>query len=327
MAKQASGRPGGAPGTFTGGKAGSFTIGAAVGLLGPAALHQGTRDPDGRTAWLALFGDEPAGFWDRIPALSRIHHDHLAKVIDFGSSDSHPYVAVEPPDGVTLRQKMAAGPLGGDSEVAAQIGAALCRALFALHSASLLAWDLDPDHVYLGRADADGVELRYLTLAQGGADARFRSPEEQSGEPRTVAGDLYVVGLLLYRLVSGKHAHEDLAPGATPRRLRVVVPEISKGLDAVVMRCLAPRADERYETAAELMDALLKPPERKSISWNVKAIDPGPSLGASEPPRWTKPGPAVPEGSDRLGLMGRILVAMVGAVLAAALVLWLFRRS
>src|SRR5439155_820422 len=92
----------------------------------------------------------------------------------------------------------------------------------------------------------------------------FMSPEQAWGDPIDARTDIFSAGILLYEMLVGQmlYMEEDLeklldvvrkAQIAPPSSHRAGVPP---GLEAIVMRCLKKRADDRFPTAGELGQAL-----------------------------------------------------------------------
>ncbi|MBI2569884.1 MAG: serine/threonine-protein kinase PknK [Candidatus Schekmanbacteria bacterium] len=156
---------------------------------------------------------------------------------------------------------------------------ALCGPLDYLHANGLVHADLKPDNVLLGD---DGLPvlvdlgLAALTTVY---DARetvlhrdssisgtvaYMSPEQVRGELLDGRSDLYAIGCLLYRLLAGRPPFSCATAGQTMRaHLRdqpappsSLNPAVSAELDAIVVRLLAKRREDRFGFASDLSRAL-----------------------------------------------------------------------
>jgi WD40 repeat protein/serine/threonine protein kinase len=92
----------------------------------------------------------------------------------------------------------------------------------------------------------------------------YMSPEAWRADPLTAASDVYSLGVVMFELCAGRAPHRgvgfaQLAAVVNARdapRLRDLAPGVDADFAAVVDRCLARVASERYPTASELRDAL-----------------------------------------------------------------------
>ena len=91
--------------------------------------------------------------------------------------------------------------------------------------------------------------------------AAYMSPEQAEGKPADARSDIFSFGAVLYEMLSGRRAFEGESAISTmaavlrkePRRL-----EAPPALERVVMRCLEKQAARRFQTMAELREALGK---------------------------------------------------------------------
>ena len=90
---------------------------------------------------------------------------------------------------------------------------------------------------------------------------QYMAPEQASGQQVDQRADIYAFGLILYDLISGLHRHS-MPEGPifelrgrmleAPPALRTLVPEVPDALDRLVLRCLDPVPDKRFQTTTEL---------------------------------------------------------------------------
>jgi tRNA A-37 threonylcarbamoyl transferase component Bud32 len=212
---------------------------------------------------------------------ARIQHEHIIEVFDLGRShEGDLFFVMELLEGESLSTRIRRlGKIAPD--VVAHIGRQICEALHVAHSAGIIHRDLKPANVMLiPRAGDDnyvkvldfGVAKSYSSdqqtqLTHTGmlvGTVEYMAPEQIMG--RTVDGrtDVYSLGVVLYRMLTGRppfrdggvpsliHAHLNLFP----KPIREVEPDVPAALEEVVMRALAKDPSHRYASMAELARAL-----------------------------------------------------------------------
>ncbi|MEZ4401494.1 MAG: serine/threonine-protein kinase [Kofleriaceae bacterium] len=227
-------------------------------------------------------------------AASRIGHPNIVDVTDFGTTpDGMTYSVMEYVDGKTLSAAIKLGaPMPADR--ALPIAAQIAQALQAAHDKGIVHRDLKPENVFLINRDGrrDFVKIvdfgiakvtpldQSGALAPGKADgprltragAVFGTPEYMA--PEQAAGrsdndgrvDVYALGTILYEMLTGRVPHKSdsmvrtlamqmLDPIEPPSK---VAPDqaIDPAVEAVVMKALAKKRDERYPTMAAFLGAL-----------------------------------------------------------------------
>jgi serine/threonine-protein kinase len=198
-----------------------------------------------------------------------LSHPGVVAVYDTGSENGTHFIVMEYVDGRTLKDVIRAeAPLYPDR--AAEITADVCSALAAAHARGLVHRDVKPANIMLmpdgrvklmdlGIARAATSETLTQTAAMLGT-AQYLSPEQAQGQEVDYRSDLYSLGCCLYEMLTGtvpfrgatpvaiayRHVREDPAP---PRLLN---PDIPPSLEAVCLKAMAKRPEDRYQTAAEL---------------------------------------------------------------------------
>ena len=236
---------------------GRFEGVAAVKLLNLALLRPGGR---------ARFEREGS-------LLARLSHPNIARLLDAGiTSGGQPYLVLEHIDGkpIDLYVKERALSIDARLRLVLQVLAAVEHA----HANLIVHRDLKPSNILVA---ADGsvklLDFGIAKLLDGdrgrGADSltidaglaltpEYSAPEQVNGGTITTATDVYLLGVLIYLLVSGRHptAEGCTSPAAAVSALFEVEPARLKlgDLDSIVHQALRKNPADRYQTVAELTD-------------------------------------------------------------------------
>ena len=213
-------------------------------------------------------------------AASLIEHENVVRVSDFGrSADGQLYLVMELLTGHTLADELQRGPV--PAARARFIACEVLRGLEAAHARGVVHRDLKPENVFITPRDGgqDAVKLLDFGIArmhQEGMDAQQRLTKEGAimGTPLYMApeqlrcerdvdarADLYAVGVLLNEMIAGKPPWDGKTFGVIAYQvLDGRPPPLTGPLADVVMRAFASDRKKRFQTAAELRQALLAQP-------------------------------------------------------------------
>lgn len=219
-------------------------------------------------------------------ALARVRHEHVVSVHGASVHDGCAGLWMELVRGRTLGERLRArGPF--PAAEAMRIGRQLCAALGAVHDAGVVHGDIKTENIM---QESDGrmvlMDFGASQLADGpprdagpAGTPLYLAPEALDGDETTIHSDIYAIGVLLYRLVTGSYPVNALsleglkAAHATGEyhSLRDARPDLPAGFVAVVDRALEPNPDDRFPTV-RAMEKALTPPRRRT-RWHVALAD------------------------------------------------------
>jgi serine/threonine protein kinase len=201
-----------------------------------------------------------------------IAHPHVCRVYDIGQAEGRPFLSMECIDGENLDDLLRRiGRVPADRAV--EIGVQICRGLAAIHDSGILHRDLKPANIMLdGRglvriADFGLASVAEQVAEQSGMQGTpaYMAPEQLGAREVTVQSDLYALGLILHKLLTGRPAFEARTPQAlyamrseaAPPPPSTLVRDIPPAIDAIITRCLAPNPRLRPASAREIETVLV----------------------------------------------------------------------
>jgi len=210
-----------------------------------------------------------------------LRHTHLITVYAAGKTGPYCWIAMEYVEGESLTQLVQRAGVAGmlDWRHALRVGVHLGRALEYAHGQQILHRNVTPMNVLM-RAGDQKAKLGDLMLAKAleGAmavtvtgpgellgDVNYLSPERTYPDAAVdERSDLFSLGATVYALLTGRPPFADLSPIETikkvrtgeaerPKKFQLSVPEL---FEKMVLKLLARRPEERYQSARELLDEL-----------------------------------------------------------------------
>ena len=264
---------------------GRYAVGATIGAGGMAEVFRGVDVRLGRDVAIKVLRADLARdpsfqgrFRREAQAAASLNAQSIVSVFDTGEDEAGiPYIVMEFVDGRTLREVLLTeGRLL--PQRALEVTGEVCAALDAAHAAGIVHRDIKPANVMLtrggqvkvmdfgiARAVSDASSVLTQTAAVIGT-AAYLSPEQARGEHVDVRSDLYSTGCLLYELVTGappftgdspvavayQHVREDPQPPSAYNE------DLSPEIDAVVLKAMAKNPANRYQSAQEMREDLLR---------------------------------------------------------------------
>jgi serine/threonine protein kinase len=273
---------------------GDYKVFEEIGHGGMASIHIAeTRSRDGKTRRVALKRLLPKvqsnrelvnNFIAEGKLLRSLHHENIAETYEVGRVYDSYFIAMEYVPGPTLKQLVAQCGLTVGAvpmPVMLNLAAQLCDALDHAHNArdesgkplGIVHRDVSPANIILSNSGLVklidfGLAKANLTqteTAVGTIKGKFGyvAPEYMAGKLDARA-DLWAVGVVMYELLTSRRLFDGPDPFETMARVRklpiprpsLANPRVSPQLDSLVMKALERDPSRRWQTAAELRDAL-----------------------------------------------------------------------
>ncbi len=239
-------------------------------------------------------------------AIAKLRHRSIVNVFDIGEHEGTPYIVMDRIEGETLLQRLKRGRM--QPEALAHVGAQLASALHHAHEQGVIHRDVKPQNIII---DGEGIpNLLDFGLARDAASdghltaagttvgtPAYMAPEQADRTRGAIAPptDVWALGAVLYAALT---LHEPFQSGdAVSTMMRILTeeppsprkftPGIPAELEAIVLRCLRKKPQDRFATADALAQALgafcrgepvpevaapaATPPSRRGSSQRVRA--------------------------------------------------------
>jgi serine/threonine-protein kinase len=208
-------------------------------------------------------------------ALSKLNHPNIATVYDFDTQRGVDFLVMEYIPGITLSEKLAAGPLP-EKEVV-RLGMQLSDGLAAAHERGVIHRDLKPGNLRLtsdGRLKIldFGIAKLWRPLTEPAATESslqshsisgtlpYMAPEQLAGEEADARTDIHGAGFVLYEMATGQRPFAEVRSGqllgALMRKAPIppttLNPKVSAELERIIGKCVEKDPEDRYQSAKEL---------------------------------------------------------------------------
>lgn len=259
-----------------------FVLGAEVHRGGMASLYSATKEGIDVPILLKIprvGRDQPVesliGFETELTILRSLKSPYVPKYLGSGNMATRPYIAMERVEGRPLEDFIKEGKVFTIDEVV-KIGADLAQAVQSLHAQDAIHLDIKPENILIndkGKITLIDFGLSHHTrfpdllaeeMRKGIGSAPYISPEQITGIRSDYRSDIFSIGVIMYELLTGElpFGNPQSMSGLRKRMWAQVFPprairkEIPRWLQEVVLRCLEPRAADRYQSATRLRQVL-----------------------------------------------------------------------
>ena len=219
-------------------------------------------------------------------AAAALQHPNICTVYDIDEVDGQTFIAMAYLDGQELSQEIESGPLKVERLI--ELTEQVARGLQEAHGKGVVHRDIKPANIMVTvQGQAVLMDFGLAQLAHGGSKltkegtslgtSAYMSPEQTTGEKLDLRTDVWALGVVLYEMATGQvpfQGHYEQAIlysilHEPPEPITAVRTGVPPELERIVNKCLAKRAEERYQTVSELLadlSALKRSTESGAVS-------------------------------------------------------------
>jgi WD40 repeat protein/serine/threonine protein kinase len=217
-----------------------------------------------------LVSEDWESFRKEAQIIAGLVHPHIVRLLDFDVKEGTPFLVMAYAPNGTLRRRHARGvpvPVATVAPYVCQVASALQY----VHERKLIHRDVKPENLLVGAEQelllSDfGVAImaqssRHTNMLSIGGTVAYMAPEQVQSKP-CAASDQYALGVVVYEWLAGERPFDgSFAEIATkhiltpPPLLRLRVPTLSSGIEAVVLRALEKDPDQRFPSVQAFAQA------------------------------------------------------------------------
>jgi serine/threonine protein kinase/tetratricopeptide (TPR) repeat protein len=212
-------------------------------------------------------------FQNELKFARKIRHKNVCQMYDLNKEEGNYYITMEFVDGEDLKSFIRrSGQLNVGKTIA--IAKQICAGLSEAHGMGIVHRDLKPSNIMI---DKDGnARIMDFGIARSlkgkgitGAGMiigtpEYMSPEQVDGKETDQRSDIYSLGIILYKMLTGRLPYEGETPlsiavqhkSGTPKNPQVYNAQIPDDLAKTILKCMEKEKSDRYQNAEDLSDAL-----------------------------------------------------------------------
>ena len=262
---------------------GHYRILGKLGVGGMGVVYEAEDERLSRRVALKFLPDELADdpdasrrFQREAQTIALLNHPHICTIYDVDEHEGRRFIAMERLEGINLKLYMARKTL--ETSEIVELALQITDALEAAHAKGVVHRDIKPGNIFIsGTGQVKvldfGLARRFRTPETGEIEldgstipgrplgtANYMAPERILQMPLDPRSDLFSLGVVIYEMATGRLPFAAASPSETvtnilendPLPLTKLSPQRPVALERIVLRLLAKRADERYQSAADL---------------------------------------------------------------------------
>lgn len=212
-------------------------------------------------------------FFTEAYAISRLQHQNIVTIYDYGEENGQKYIAMQYIQGITLG-KLIQQEKRLDNARIISIAKQICRGLKYAHQCEIVHRDIKSGNIMVEPGDkvyisdfgiakvVDSPSITTTGMAMGTPE--YMAPEQCEGGVVDGQSDIYGLGIILFEMVTGRPPFLADTPLAVaykqvhevPPLLSKKIPDVPPRLELIVAKCLKKAKGERYRNADELLKDL-----------------------------------------------------------------------
>lgn len=290
------------------------------------------------------------GFTERFQreaqSVARLHHPNILQVYDFGIHNNYNYIVMRYIENSLTLGKLIRDGIPTDKLIDYFLQVA--DALNYAHDQGIVHRDVKPSNILIDGRWALLGDFGLVKMGQGSTQLTqtgiglgtpaYMAPEQASGLKVDRRADIYALGIILHRILTGTVPHDAPTPFAILVKrstepvppLRQIKPDIPESIEHVVLRSLAKEPDARYSTATDFAEALKKAKSDPAYREPTITALSNTTMTSTPKPMAAVPAaahlPKTPPKNLPLLIGGGIAALVVVAFLVAGFLLW-FRNG